>query len=281
MISSDNDSDIDIVNYPVWSPDGSRIAFFTSRPGHSYRYPSARLYTMEADGGAPRILTPHLNWLYVAGSVPPTWSPDGERIAYVQESEYSNQRLLFTVEENGFGLRGVTAVTTGASWAPEGRRVAFGKALARDSPDDPYSTLCMAELDDRGRPRLSQITPSDAFPGPVGIRHVNWSPDGDEILFTVREIHRNNLVYSVYLVRPDGTGLRRLLEDERLYTVAAWSPDGSQIALRVDPQPRDLIREARSNTELEQTNPLFEVLIVDRDGAVQTALGREEILETR
>ena len=282
VISSDNDSDIDIVNYPVWSPDGSRIAFFTSRPGHSYRYPSARLYTMEADGGVPRILTPHLNWLYEAAPVLPTWSPDGERIAYVQMGGPFGRPLLFKVEENGFGLRGVTTVTTGASWAPEGRRIAFGKALARRYPsDDPYSTLCMAELDELGRPRLSQITPTDAFQGPVTISHVNWSPDGHEILFIVSERHRDYSVNSVYLVRPDGTGLRRLLEDERPYTVAAWSPDGSQIAIRVDPQLRDVSRELRSDTPLEQTNPLFEVLIVDRDGAIQTKLGREEILETR
>ena len=251
-------SGVDVVNYPVWSPDGSRIAFFTFRPAISLRYPSGRLYTMEADGGVPRILTPHLNWLYEAAPVLPTWSPDGERIAYVQRGGPFGRPLLFTVEENGFGLRGVTVVTTGASWAPEGRRIAFGKALARRYPsDDPYSTLCMAELDELGRPRLSQITPTDAFPGPVTISHVNWSPDGHEILFIVGERLRDHWANSVYLVRPDGTGLRRLLEDERPYTVAAWSPDGSRIAIRVDPQLRDVSRELRSDTPLEQTNPQF------------------------
>ena len=139
-----------------------------------------------------------------------------------------------------------------------------------------------SESSDRllGRPRLSQITPTDAFQGPVTISHVNWSPDGHEILFIVSERHRDYSVNSVYLVRPDGTGLRRLLEDDRPYTVAAWSPDGSQIAIRVDPQLRDVSRELRSDTPLEQTNPLFEVLIVERDGSIQTKLGREEILVT-
>ena len=283
VISSDNDSDIDIVNYPVWSPDGSRIAFLTARPGISYRQSSARLYTMEADGGVPRILTPQLNWLYEAAHFPTTWSPDGERIAYLQGNEYSNRIFrLFTVEENGFGLRGVTAVTTGASWAPEGRRIAFGKALARRySSDDPYSTLCMAELDELGRPRLSQITPSDAFQGPVTVSHVNWSPDGHEILFIGGERHKYHWANSVYMVRPDGTGLRRLLEDERPYTAAAWSPDSSQIAIRVDPQLGYVPGGDPRFLHVEQVEPQFEILIVDRDGAVKTKLGREEILGTR
>ena len=281
-----------IDNYPVWSPDGSRIAFLISEPWYYSENSSiARLYTIEANGKL-RGLTPHLNWLYYASPEPPTWSPDGERLAYVQESSAYDRRL-FTVGEDGSDLHGVTAVTTGASWAPEGRRIAFGKALPRNSPDDPYSTLCMAELDELGRPRLSQIIPGDTFQGPVEIMYVHWSPDGNEILFMVGErgfVYNDDLgVYvspdvpvttSVYLVRPDGTGLRRLLEDERPYTAAAWSPDGSRIAIRVDPQLGYVHRGDPRFLYLEQVEPQFEILIVDRDGSVQTALGREEILGT-
>ena len=274
----------EIDNYPVWSPDGSQVAFLLSDPWYG-EGSKARLYIMEADGGDRRNLTPHLNWRYHARPVLPTWSPDGERLAYVQNAHYPSQ--LYTAAADGSDVHGVTAVTTGASWAPEGGRIAFGKSLPRNSQDDPYSTLCVAELDERGRPRLSQVTATDAFEGPVEITHVNWSPNGDEILFIVG--NRGDffddqgryvkwgapLASMVYLVRPDGTGLRRLLEDKRPYTAAAWSPDSSQIAVRVDPQWGII------HMEQKQASPLFEVLIVDSDGAIQTALGREEILGTR
>ena len=271
-------------SYPVWSPNGSLIAYLSSRPPHLGRS-ATRVYTREADGLGRRDLAPHLNWGYFALPVPPTWSPDGERLGYVQIADQFSR--LYTVAKDGSGLHGVTAVTTGASWAPEGLRIAFGKSLPRGSPDDPRSTLCLAELDDRGRPRLSQITPTDAFPGRAEIKHVNWSPNGDEILFIVGEGGQEYneefrkfvnpdvpRVTSVYLVRPDGTELRRLLEDERPYTAAAWSPDGSQIAVRVDPQLGYIYRDGPRFPDLEQVSPLFEVLIVDRDGAVQTEAGK-------
>ena len=282
-----------IDNYPVWSPDGSRIAFLVSRPWRGRGSEQTQVFSMSANGGHGRNLTPHLNWRYYANSVPPTWSPDGERLAYLQQ--VGSFVRLYTVAADGSDLHGVTTVTTGASWAPEGRRIAFGKHLwPISSPEAPRSTLCVAELDELGRPHLSHVTPTDAFGGPLKITHVSWSPDGNEILFIVgnrsREYHALvdkytgpslPLASSVYLVRPDGTGLRRLLQDERPYTAAAWSPDSSQIAVRVDPQLGFVPGEDPRFPDLEQVSPLFEVLIVDRDGTVQTVLGREEVLGTR
>ena len=268
-------------NYPVFSPDGSRIAFQISTKELFYPWErDARLVTMVADGGDPRILTPHLVGSYDTLPLPSTWSPDGGRLASVRRP-YFNLDLLYTVSEDGSNLHGVTAVTSGASWAPDGDRIAFGKRVPGGSPFDPYSTLCIAELDDIGYPRLVQVTPSDVFEGPVQITHVSWSPDGKEILFIVSDelsvmSSDRPVTASIYLVRPDGTGLRRLLEDERAYTVAAWSPDSSQIAVRVDPQ---LGEETLPSGQMEwraHISPIFELLIVDRDGTVQ--LGREDVL---
>ena len=181
-----------IDNYPVWSPDGSRIAFLVSRPWRGRGSEQTQVFSMSANGGHGRNLTPHLNWRYYANSVPPTWSPDGERLAYLQQ--VGSFVRLYTVAADGSDLHGVTTVTTGASWAPEGRRIAFGKHLwPISSPEAPRSTLCVAELDELGRPHLSHVTPTDAFGGPLKITHVSWSPDGNEILFIVgnrsREYH--------------------------------------------------------------------------------------------
>jgi Tol biopolymer transport system component len=55
----------------AWSPDGTRIAFASTRDGNY------EIYVMNADGSAPRRLTNDPQSDYA-----PTWSPDGQRIAW-------------------------------------------------------------------------------------------------------------------------------------------------------------------------------------------------------
>ena len=56
---------------PAWSPDGTRIAFASTRDG---RY---ELWAVDAGGGEPLRLVdaPGRQWA-------PAWSPDGSRVAY-------------------------------------------------------------------------------------------------------------------------------------------------------------------------------------------------------
>ncbi len=60
--------------WPVWSPDGTRIAFVSSAPGGSF-VPGG-LHVVNADGTGQIDLTPADN------VAEPAWSPDGTRIAY-------------------------------------------------------------------------------------------------------------------------------------------------------------------------------------------------------
>ena len=289
---------------PAWSPDGSQIAFLAEKhPGEFMD-----LYTMARDGSDIRVITPIADPSW-RKRTPPSSSPDGKHIAFLS---WGGPRLvgagyLYTVEPDGSGLHRIASVTSLPSWSPEGNRLAFGHRIFWDSASHrketqevplPRSTLCMAELDESGRPSISPITPKDAFKGIAEVRHVNWSPDGEEILLIVDEgdlyitydddgkvrtmIRGTGIsppLSSVYLIRPDGTNLRKLIEGERPYTVSAWSPDSSQVALRVDPQLNSFDIETRFKYRLSIDE--FEVVIVDRDGEVKNVLTREEILGTR
>jgi Tol biopolymer transport system component len=55
-----------------WSPDGTRVAFMKSRPGHPWR-----IYVQNVDGGPAREASTGED-----GQGAPTWSPDGKYIAY-------------------------------------------------------------------------------------------------------------------------------------------------------------------------------------------------------
>jgi hypothetical protein len=62
--------------FPAWSPDGSRIAFMSTRDGNR------EIYVMNADGTQPQRLT-----VDDAGDDCPAWSPDGSLIAWDSDRE--------------------------------------------------------------------------------------------------------------------------------------------------------------------------------------------------
>jgi Tol biopolymer transport system component len=62
---------------PAWSPDGSRIAFESTRDGY------AEIYVMPAGGGQANNVS---NYAW-ATDLGPTWSADGSRIAFYSDRD--------------------------------------------------------------------------------------------------------------------------------------------------------------------------------------------------
>jgi hypothetical protein len=99
---------------PVWSPDGSKIAF--AYRGATY----GGIVVIDPDTGASKDLTfsePGDRW--------PTWSPDGTRIAFVRNG------AILTVEEAGDASQTPQVLYDGAefvshpAWSPGGASIAF------------------------------------------------------------------------------------------------------------------------------------------------------------
>src|SRR5688500_7311098 len=61
---------------PVWSPDGTKIAFSRANQGHM------NVYVMNADGSGRVELTPGAASGNGETGIDPNWSPDGTRIVY-------------------------------------------------------------------------------------------------------------------------------------------------------------------------------------------------------
>jgi Tol biopolymer transport system component len=79
--------------WPVWSPDGTRIAFISSAPGGFFT--PGRLHVVNVDGTGEKNLTP------VDDVWEPAWSPDGTRIAYTGEGH------IFVANADGSGRNDV------------------------------------------------------------------------------------------------------------------------------------------------------------------------------
>ena len=108
-----------------------------------------------------------------------------------------------------------------------------------------------------------------SFEDPVGF--VTWSPDGQWLAFNLAPGGGFN--EQIYIVRPDGTGLRRLTDGGKANNfLDGWSPDGRFIAFssnRRDPSATDsyLLEVATGQSRMvAQNRGVGSIADVSRDG---------------
>jgi Tol biopolymer transport system component/DNA-binding winged helix-turn-helix (wHTH) protein len=203
------------------SPDGAHIAF----QSHGY---GQEEWVMRSDGTDPvKVASDKSSWV---GQ--PTWSPDGNRIAYIRASETYNARVG-AMEVNEW--RNASAQTLfsdnrlGPSlhWLPDGRMV----YVLGDEIDHHGASLWTVSFQPSGKPGES----SKRITRGVGwISQVTGSDDGKVLTFL-----RENSVLSVYIgaLAPDGTQLlahRRLTLDENENDPFAWTTDGKAVLFSSD-----------------------------------------------
>lgn len=125
---------------PVWSPDGSQIAFFSKRTGDPDRNNENGLYVIAPRAGSePRLLTTFHGDAGDSGwTTAPAWRPDGREIAITAASDpkliYYAQQDLLIVPVGGGAARSVTASIDRNILSP--RWSADGKSIYAFIEDD-------------------------------------------------------------------------------------------------------------------------------------------------
>ncbi len=167
---------------PVWSPDGSRIAYVRfSGLGAGSPTREADIWVADADGGNARVLVGDPGWQWF-----PRWSPDGAWIAYTQEASggpWMNSGPVGPVP--GQGPQGPDFAATGEAARPEA---------------------------DLWRIRSDGVGPAVRLTdAPGDDRSATWSPDGRRLAFdSTRDGHTQ-----LYAINADGSDPVHIAEIER------------------------------------------------------------------
>ena len=264
----------------AWSPDGTRIAFVArvggwqepddpdekekSKPPRvisslKYRFNAEgftydrrpHVFVVAADGGTPVQIT---DGDFADGD--PSWSPDGETIAFVSarhaDRDHDDAVDVWVVPAKGGEPRRLTRTDGSAALAafsPDGRSVAFAGRRERNNSGGNYHVFTVP-LD--GGPRVCLTSALDrSCPGP----RLAWAPDGSAVLFPVED-HG-----SVPLMKAAANAAERVpervIDGARCVTGFSVSGDGARIAFTAtapDAPAEVFIRDARGGGERQVTH---------------------------
>jgi TolB protein len=170
-------------NYlPAFSPDGSKIAFTSSRDGN------AEIYVMNRDGSGVQRLTNH-----PASDVTPTWSPTGTQIAFTSDRTGSPQ--IWIVNADGSGVQQITREThcDRPTWS-----AAPLNEIAYASRSGAGNIIRIFDFNTRSTRDLTDAIGNNESP--------TFSPNGRHVAFVSSRAGRDQ----IFTIHRDGSGLRQV-----------------------------------------------------------------------
>jgi len=173
----------------VWSPDRTRLAF-----GVMLNAGEGGIGLVDRDGSGFHVIAPGPNQ-----SVNPTWSPDGDTIAF--ETNRGGNFEIYSVRTDGTDMRNLTRSAQGEDRLPawKGDTIAFisNRDRSRNEPYG-YDLWTMSADGSSQRWRADDVHPYSA---------AAWSPDGSQIAFSSG---RECLRWGLYLLDIATDGVRRI-----------------------------------------------------------------------
>jgi TolB protein len=192
---------IGVLTGPEVSPDGTLITFARGDPNTG----NVQIMVMGQDGGNARNIPQVSGW-------DPTWSPDGNQILFA--SGINGGVQLFVINRNGGDLRQVSnlpAIRGRSDWSADGQFIVTysGPAWNRE--------VYIMNADGSNARQLTLSGGNSQGP--------SISPDGKWVAFTAYfDNYGDDHGCEIYIIRTDGTDLRRLTNNDYCDYQPRWGP---------------------------------------------------------
>ena len=210
-----------LVLTPRFSPTAQEITYL------SYTAGKPRVYLYNIDTGQQEIIGDFPGMTFA-----PRFSPDGNKVIMSMAQDGNSE--IYSMDLRTRRVARLTrhpSIDTSPSYAPDGRRIVF------NSDRGGSQQIYVMNATGGSVKRIS--FDKGRYATPV------WSPRGDLIAFT----HINKGVFSIGIMRPDGTG-ERLLANGYLVEGPTWAPNGRVLMF---------FRETRSNGRNGSSAKLYSI----------------------
>ena len=242
------------VQYPVYSPDGSRLAYMSVKDDasgelHIVDVATKRdkvLVTSELAEMSPRF-SPDGQWIVFqhringnaeicvigvdggevrnltnnpARDMHPAWSPDGSKIVFVSNREGNFDIFsIYTMNPDGSEQHRIYytyAISMNPTWSPDGTQIVF----VNDKEDGRTGNFEIFAIEPETVNPERRLT----FRRHYDVEPV-FSPDGKRIAFT----SNTDGNFEIYVMNSDGSGLLRITRNPGDDSGPSWSPDGKKL----------------------------------------------------
>ena len=205
------------MHQPAFRPDGAWLSVNGERDEHM------NLFVVRPDGSGLKEISQHIE------DELPFWSPDGKGIVFSSRMHGDKESRVYIIDD----------VVYEGDYRADGRSLNFGPDDVRG--ENPTWTdsgqIIYAGCDITVAPAACGLFSMPAAPGVQPFTQLTENPEdsapaayGDRVAFMSNRTGN----WEIYLMDLDGTGLRRLTDNESIDGLPTWSPNGRSIAFVSD-----------------------------------------------